>query len=207
MGNIAPTPCLVPNTKSLFSVAFIILWSILIVGCGKKEEPLPAAGALSAEVICSYAPSQSNVVSHLSAAAGGSAVAASAIAQTIVVTVVRHSSGAYIFTGASGYVAGTISGAGALPAIVTTSIVVAGSAVSLELICAPKNYPVLVSKVENAASEFAVRSKQSVNSTVEITGPIIADAKGIVVKASADAFDYASRTSIEWSQAIRTKLK
>jgi hypothetical protein len=196
---------------SLSTSLTIPLLCLLVVNRGMKEEPWSAiaatAGASPTDVICSYAPSQSNVVSHLSAVAGGSAIAATTIAQAIGLTAVLHSSGAYIFTGTSGYVAGTIGGAAAIPATVTIGLVVAGGTASLELICAPKNHPALAAKVESAAREFADRSKQSINSTVKATGPIIADVKDVVVKASANAFDYANRTSIEWSQAIRATIK
>ena len=55
------------------------------------------------------------------------------------------------------------------------------------------------------------RSKQSVASasekTVAAAGPVIAEAKSVVVKVSADAFEYANRASVQLSQAIQAKLK
>ena len=92
-----------------------LLWiSILsIVGCNRSEEaPSPDRTSTSgADVVCSYAPSQSDTVSHISAVAGGSAATAAAIAQAAGLTAVLHSSGAYIFTGSAGYLAGTMGAA------------------------------------------------------------------------------------------------
>ena len=188
---------------SISAIAAMLSLCLFIVGCGKKEE-MPSTQTV--DVICSYAPSQSNLVSHASAVAGGSAAVAASIALAVGLTAVLHSSGAYIFTGASGYVAGTIGGAVALPATVTIGVVVAGSAVSLELVCAAKNHRDLVAKVESSVSDFAARTGRSIESTVKATEPLIADTKSIVVKAGTDAFDYAGRTSVEWSQVIRKKV-
>ena len=67
------------------------------------------------DLVCSYAPSQSEMVSRISGAAGGAGVTAAAITQATGLTAVVHSSGAYIFTGSGGYVAGTLGGGGSRP--------------------------------------------------------------------------------------------
>ena len=104
----------------------------LLAACGKKEAMASAGGSAIARA---DAPSQSLLISHLGAAAGGSAIAAATIAKTIGLTAVSHRSGAYIFTGTGGYVAGTIGGASALPSTVLVGAVVAGRAVTVELVC------------------------------------------------------------------------
>ncbi len=112
-----------------------------------------------ADIVCSYAPSQSKQAALLSGAAGGSAAAAAAVAQATGTTVVAHSSGAVILTGSGGYIAGTLGTAIVGPTIVVVGLVVGGAAVSVELFCAPKNHPAQVTKVKAAATEFARRTK------------------------------------------------
>jgi len=162
------------------------------------------------EVICSYAPSQSAVVSHLAATAGGSAIAATSVAQAASLTAVLHSSGAYIFTGAR---------AGTLPALSgllqrslrlsPLGVLVGGSAATLELVCAAKNHPELASKVETAAKDLMTRSRASLASTsaqtVAVLQPFVADAKSVVTRTSADAFEYADRITVQLSQAFQGK--
>lgn len=109
------------------------------------------------EVVCSYAPSQSKKVAAVSGAAGGAAATATAVASAAGLTVVSHSSGAAIFTGSSGYIAGTLGGAAVAPAVVTVALVVGGAAAALELVCARKNHPGQIDKVYEAATEFASR--------------------------------------------------
>lgn len=70
-----------------------------------------------------------------------------------------HSSETYIFTGATGYIAGTLGAAAIVPFAVTVGAVAGGAAVTVELACAPKNHPNLVAKVENMAKEFAAQYK------------------------------------------------
>lgn len=164
-----------------------------------------------AKVICSYAPSQSNIVSHLGAAAGGSAIAAASVAKAAGLSAVLHSSGAYIFTGAGGYVAGTIGTAAALPAIVTVGVVAGGAVVTLELICASMTHPVLASRVKAAASELMTRSRRMAVGTSEhavaTAKPFIAESRVVMARARADAFEYAGRASIRLSETIRATVK
>jgi hypothetical protein len=114
------------------------------------------------DVVCSYAPSQNPVVNRITAGLGGVGTGAAAILQAAGLTAVTHSSGAYILTGAGGYVAGTIGAAIVAPVLITASVVVAGTAVTLELTCAPKNHPEAVKKVRQITDEFN-KSVRSVN--------------------------------------------
>ena len=124
-----------------------------------------AAAKAAGEVVCSYAPSQSKAVAAVSGVAGGASATATAVAAAAGLTVVAHSSGAAILTGSSGYIAGTLGGAAAAPAIVTVGLVVGGAAVTLELVCAGKNHPDQVKMVYEAATEFGVRLKVAMKNT------------------------------------------
>lgn len=178
---------------------------IFLAACGKKEG-LPDAPATdmsrAADVVCSYAPSQSFLVNRLSGAAQGSATAAATIAKAVGLTAVRHHSGAYIFTGSAGYVAGTIGSAGALPTTVLVGVLVAGSAVTLELVCASRNHPLLVERVELAAQELMWRAQSASKDASAKAGPVVAYAGDVVAKVSVDAFNQASRVSVDWNQAV-----
>ena len=177
-------------------------------GCGKKEEPVAAVPAVGREdVICSYAPSQSSVVSHLSALAGGGAAAAAAIASATGLTAVTHSSGAYILTGSAGYIAGTLGTAIVGPAVVAVGVVAGGASVTVELLCAPRNHPEFAAKVEAAASEFVERSKGLASQAMETTSPVIAKLQGAVVRSGEDAVAYARRKSVEVSAAFKDGVK
>jgi hypothetical protein len=120
----------------------------------------------SNDVVCSYAPSQSSLVAGISAAAGVTATAGAVAAATgLTATAVAHSSGALILTGSSGYIAGTIgTAAGAVasaPVIIAVGLVVGGTAVTVELVCAAKNHPEQVARVNRAAAEFSRRFSEA----------------------------------------------
>jgi len=123
----------------------------------------------TAEVVCSYAPSQSKAVAAVSGAAGGASATAGAMAAATGLTAVAHSSGALILTGTSGYIAGTLgttaAAVAAAPVVVAVGLVVGGAAVSIELLCATKNHPDQVAKVEAAASEFSRRFSDTMQKT------------------------------------------
>lgn len=110
------------------------------------------------DLVCSYAPSQSAVVTGVSASAGGAAAATVGLAKALGLTAVTHSSGAVILSGSGGYLAGTLGAAIAGPAIVTVAAVVGGTAVSIELLCAPKNHPEGYKAVLAAADKFRERA-------------------------------------------------
>lgn len=147
----------------------------------------------SANVVCSYAPSQSKAVIGASGVAGGSSAAILAMAQATGLSVVAHSSGAYILTGAGGYIAGTLGTAIAGPAIVAVGLIVGGTAVTVELLCAPKNHPDQVAKIEAAAEEFARRSKGLVDRAKSGTAPHVTRAAVAIKHLAGDVFEYAYR--------------
>lgn len=161
------------------------------------------------DFICTYAPSQSEVVKNISGAAGGASATALAITKATGLTAVAHSSGAYIFTGSSGYVAGTLGGAAAAPVIIGVSIAVGATAGTIELICTPKNHPEFTNRLLDASREFLRRSKIQINvasgkivTATESTKPIISKAT-VVIKDSADTvFAYAYRTADTAKNAI-----
>ena len=172
----------------------------------------PAFAQPSTEVVCSYAPSQSNAVAATSAVSGAGATSSAMVAATGL-TAVAHSSGALILTGTSGYIAGTL-GAPAVavataPVIVTVGLVVGGAAVTLELVCAAKNYPDQVAKVNEAAAEFSRRFGESMQRTQIAVGDMkksvmpVADRTAIGVKQVAtDVWRYAYRKSVELSDTL-----
>lgn len=151
-------------------------------------------------MICSYAPSQSNVVSRLAAATGGSVAAAALIAHTAGLTALTHSRGGIIFTGAGGYVAGTLGTAAVLPTIITIAAVIGGGVATVELICVGTNHPELVKKLKTGAAEFMNRSRNVAASTSKRTvthaRPFVTGFKRIVARVRADGFSYANRASV-----------
>ena len=108
------------------------------------------------DVVCSYAPSQSVLVSRIAHGFGGAGLGAAAILQAAGMSAVLHSSGAYIFTGTGGYVAGTLGVAVVAPVLITASVVVGGSAIALELSCAPKNHPDSIKKIKEITAAFNI---------------------------------------------------
>ncbi len=155
------------------------------------------------DVVCSYAPSQSEVVKNISASAGGASATALAITQATGLTAVAHSSGAYIFTGSSGYVAGTLGGAAVAPVIIGVSIAVGTAAGTVELLCTHKNHPEFTPKVIQASEEFVRRSKYHLDTASEKITKVKENAKPVICKATvilrdttSNVLDYAYRTAI-----------
>jgi len=138
--------------------------ALLLFSCATASFSQP-----STEIICSYAPSQSKTVAAVSGLVGGAGATASAVASATGMTAVVHSSGAMILSGTSGYIAGTIGAPAAAiaasPVVVAVGLVVAGSAVTIELVCAPKNHPEQVEKLNEAAAEFSRRFKDRMQKT------------------------------------------
>ena len=118
-----------------------------------------AHSEVTTEVVCSYAPSQSATVNRIGGLVGGAAVGTEATLLTSGMTIVAHSSGAPILTGAGGYIAGTMTGALVATTVVTVGLVAAGTAITVELACAPKNHPELVKQVMDGAKEYQSVSK------------------------------------------------
>jgi hypothetical protein len=132
--------------------------------------PASVSAQSTTDVVCSYAPSQSKTVAAISGAAGGAGASISAVSAATGLTVVTHSSGAAILTGSAGYVAGTLGTAAAAPVIVGVSLFVGGVAVTVELVCANKNHPDQVAKVQEAATEFSRRFSDAMQSTKIVAG-------------------------------------
>jgi hypothetical protein len=121
-----------------------------------------AFAEVNGDVICAYAPSQSKIVSGVAGSAGGAGVATAAIGEVLGLTVVTHSSGAMILTGSGGYIAGTLGAAVAAPTVIAVAVLVGGTAATVELVCAPRNHPEYVVKVEAAAVEAKKRWGESI---------------------------------------------
>ncbi len=119
------------------------------------------------DIVCSFAPSQSDTVKNLIMSAGGAGLTVNAITAATGLSAVTHSSGAYILTGSSGYVAGTLGSAGIVPFISSVTLAYGATVASIELLCVPKNHPELVTKVTAASEEFARRTKSSFNANTE----------------------------------------
>lgn len=154
------------------------------------------------DVVCSYAPSQSNLVAAVSGAAGGASATLAAVAAATGLTVVTHSSGALILTGMSGYIAGTIGAAAVAPVIIGVGLVVGGGAVTLELVCASKNRKDQVQKVEAAAEEFSRRFNVAIKKTIVAGGdlrkavaPVVDRAVVETKRVATDVWEYVNRVS------------
>jgi len=172
-----------------------------------------ASAAQSAEVICTYAPSQSKSVAAVSGAAGGATATAGAVAAATGLTAVAHSSGALILTGTSGYIAGTIGTTAAIvaaaPVVVGVGLLVGGATVTLELVCAGKNHPDQVKKINDAATEFSTRFTDTINQA-RISGqnmkksvvPAAGKAVVAIKQGGADVWQYAYRKSVEVGQTF-----
>ena len=143
------------------------------------------------EIDCTLAPSQNAVVNRVSGAAGGATATAYALAQATGLTVVTHSSGAYILTGSAGYVAGTLGSAIVAPVIVVVGLIIAGGSVTVELICAPKNHPSEVAKIRAASEEFMRRSKNFVSTIPKV----LQDAQARSVELAANSNIFAKKVS------------
>jgi hypothetical protein len=67
--------------KTLFPLVFIMFASASNAEIAHvTSTATPSTSTFRTQVICSYAPSQSSVVSHLAATAGGSAIGAASVA-------------------------------------------------------------------------------------------------------------------------------
>jgi hypothetical protein len=145
------------------------------------------------DVVCAYAPSQSKAAAALSAAAGGSASAAALVAAATGTVAVAHSSGALILTGSGGYIAGTLGSAVVGPTIIAVGLVIGGAAVSVELLCAPRNHPAQVAKVKEAAAEVAHRTGGALGRARTAVPAQVASASLKVKKVAGGAIAYAFR--------------
>jgi hypothetical protein len=120
------------------------------------------------DAICTYAPSQDAVVNRISGMAAGAGAGAQAVLTATGQTVVLHSSGAAILTGAAGYIPATMAGATAAAVLIPATIIVGTAAVTVELACAPKNHPALVSKIVSESKPYWERSKQKMRDLTKV---------------------------------------
>lgn len=155
-------------------------------------------------LVCSYAPSQSNVVAAISGAAGSRSAVAGAVAGATGLTVIAHGSGALLLTGSSGYLVDSSSRAAvAVPVVVGVGIVVGGAIVTLELVCAPERQRAQVAKVMLAAEEFSRRFARAMEHTTIAAGEdrqhvteLPTDSALRVKHVSPDVWAYANRPSV-----------
>lgn len=169
----------------------------------------------SAEMVCSYAPSQSNKVAAVTGAAGATVTAGALAAATgLTATAVAHSSGALILTGASGYIGGTIGATAvavaAVPVIVAVGLVVGGTAVTVELVCANRNHPEQVARIYAAAEEFSLRFASAMDRTKvaadDMEKSVVPAADRAAVRATqvaSDVWEYAYQKSAKLGQVFR----
>lgn len=134
------------------------------------------------DVICTYAPSQDSKVNRISGMVAGAGAGAQAVLTATGLTVVSHSSGAAILTGAAGYISGTMAGATAAAVLIPATIVVGATAVTVELACAPKNHPDLVSKIVSDSRSYWEKSKKKMRALTRV----YADADPDVLKSTGD---------------------
>lgn len=126
----------------------------LLIGAAIALTTLTSYAETTTDVVCSYAPSQSAAVNRITAGAGGAGVGAAAMLQATGLSIVTHSSGGYILTGAGGYIAGTLLSPLVVPVAIVASVVVGGTVIAVELSCAPKNHPDAINKVKEMTAEF-----------------------------------------------------
>jgi hypothetical protein len=150
----------------------------------------PSKGELT-EVVCSYAPSQSEIVKSLATATGGAAAASVGLAKALGLSAVKHSSGALILSGSGGYLAGTLGTASVGPAIVTVAAVVGGTAVSIELLCTRANHKEGYEAVVSAANQFKKKASIFVSDALEDLGRIPSGA----VQVSKDSITFLNSTA------------
>lgn len=139
--------------------------SLAVVSCALMFGASSANATLvdtRTRVICAYAPSQHAAVNKISSAVAGAGAGAAVTLQAAGLTVVPHVGGAYILTGAGGYVAGTMAGATAAAVAIPVTVFVGGAALAVELICAPENHPNLVAKVLHNSKEYWSGSKERI---------------------------------------------
>jgi hypothetical protein len=176
------------QTKGNISMKKSSLLALLITAMS-----ISAFAETKGDVICAYAPSQSKVVSSVAGSAGGAGVATAAIGQALGLTVVTHSSGALILSGSGGYIAGTLGAAVAAPTIIAVAVVVGGTAATVELVCAPRNHPEYVTKVEAAAVEARRRWGETISAAKGSSAQQIERVSAKFKDVKANVFEYIYR--------------
>ena len=174
-----------PDISHLMGAAIrlVAISSIVLLSSTTSFGAEPPKPESASDVVCSYAPSQSKTITGISGAAGGAAATTAGIASALGLGVVSHSSGALILSGAGGYIAGTLGVAIVAPVVITVGAIVGGTAVTVELLCAPKNHTAGYKKVVDSAQEFGRR-----------TGTWVQDAKDGIRNASTQATSFSGIT-------------
>ncbi len=152
-----------------------------------------ALAETKADVICAYAPSQSKAVGTVAGTVGGAGAATAAIGQALGLTVVAHSSGALMLAGSGGYIAGTLGAAIVAPTVIAVAVVVGGTAATVELVCAPRNHPEYVAKIEAAAVEAKNRWGEAVSSAKGNATEKIERISAKIKTVKTNVFDYIYR--------------
>jgi hypothetical protein len=165
-----------------------------------------ASARPTADFACSLAPSQSSAASAVVASMGGAGAATAAVGQALGMTVVTHSSGAAILTGSGGYIAGTIGAASAAPFLITVGVVAVTGATALEIVCAPRNHPEQVARVQEAGARFAASFRSVAGSVRSAAVPRIEKTSVALKRLKGDVFDYVFRRSKSASQRDRPVL-
>jgi hypothetical protein len=183
----------------------LLIVSIVLAACGEQSSMVAdnTKDRSIANLVCSFAPSQSGVVASIAGVGGGMATAAAAVAKAAGLTAVLHSSGAYIFTGTGGYLAGSLGTAISGPVLIGVGVAIAGSAATVELLCVPKNHARWVETVELAAKEFAARASTTASIAPETLSGGSAAIKNSLIKTGSDALEYANRKSVVVSEALK----
>ena len=162
-----------------------------------------ANAEITTDVVCSYAPSQNVAINRVISGVGGAGAGAAALLEATGMTAVIHSSGGYILTSSGGYVAGTLGGATIAPILMTASVVVGGSAIFIELTCAPKNHPNAIATVKKYTAEFnkalgvanekAIGMRDSANKSIRTTNDKAIDVRDAANDKAIEFRDEASR--------------
>ena len=133
---------------------------------------LDSRSEVTTDVICSYAPSQSAIVNKLGSFAGGTSAGAEITLFANGLSIVPHSSGGLIMTGSGGYIAGTMTGSVVTTTLVTAGLVVAGTAITVELACVPKNHPELIAKLKGETSTYPDSANDLLKSAAASVKPV-----------------------------------
>jgi hypothetical protein len=123
----------------------------------------------TADVVCSYAPSQSAAVNRITSYLGGAEAGAAALLKATGQKFVPHSGGGYILTSSrGGYVAATLLRPLVFPTLVTAAVVVGSATIVVVLACAPRNHPEAIDSVNRITKEFNQAVREANANAVEV---------------------------------------
>jgi len=133
---------------------------------------LNSTAEVSTDVICSYAPSQSSIVNKIGSFAGGTSAGAEITLFANGLTILPHSSGGLIMAGSGGYIAGTMTGSVVTTTLITAGLIVAGTAITVELACVPKNHPDLIAKLKGETLTYTDSANDLLKSAAASVKPV-----------------------------------